>query len=62
MKEIPVCDLNQPANCDHRIDGKLSHVRLCGGNNLYGEVKDCPYRRVFIAEPADFTAQKEGVK
>lgn len=39
-----VCNLLPPADCSHKIDGKLAFVALCGGNSLYDEIKECPYR------------------
>ncbi len=43
-KDAHTCWLCGPANCQHRIDGKLSFVFLCGGNSLSDEVAGCPYR------------------
>ena len=43
--QIQICTLSYPAKCEHRIDGKFSHIILCGGNKLSGEVKECPYRK-----------------
>jgi hypothetical protein len=43
-KESYICTLNEPAECKYRIDGKLSHVTLCGGNSLFDEIKRCGLR------------------
>lgn len=46
MKSIPVCCLPKPAECPYKVDGKLSHFDLCGGNDLDEEVKACPNRKI----------------
>lgn len=45
--KIPFCGLEGLADCEHRIDGKLSHCILCGGNDLCDDVKKCPYRVIY---------------
>lgn len=47
MNMIPLCELKGPADCFNRIDGKLSHLMLCGGNQLDELVKKCPYRKLY---------------
>ena len=43
-KQTAICKLSPPATCEHRIDGRLSHTILCGGNGLCDDVKKCPCR------------------
>lgn len=43
---IPFCNLKAPATCENLVDGKLSHITLCGGNQLDEKVKGCPQRQV----------------
>ena len=31
---VSICNLKEPADCQYRIDGKMSHIILCGGNQL----------------------------
>ena len=45
MKKTQLCNLQSPANCEHRIDGKLSHTILCGNNPLSESYKKCPYKQ-----------------
>lgn len=42
--QTPICKLSAPATCEYRVDGRLSHTILCGGNQLCDEVKKCPCR------------------
>jgi hypothetical protein len=55
-----LCTLKQPANCDHRIDGKLSDTILCGNNPISDSFKNCPYKKiaeiVFTSENSSYTA------
>lgn len=44
VKQTAICKLSNPAECEFRIDGKLSHTILCGGNKLCEYVNKCPYR------------------
>ena len=46
MKDIPICELKKPANCEYRIDGGLSHIILCSGNKLCKDIGECPNRKV----------------
>ena len=50
MKKIAQCELSNPATCNHRIDGDLSHIVLCGGNGLSEDIMKCPYRYIEIVE------------
>ena len=45
--KIPFCSLEGLADCEHRIDGKMSFCMLCGGNSLNDDVKKCPYRVIY---------------
>ena len=42
--QTALCKLAKPATCEYRIDGRLSHTILCGGNGLCDDVKKCPCR------------------
>ena len=44
-KKAQLCNLKKPADCEHRVDGKLSHIILCGNNPLSYTYKDCPYKQ-----------------
>ena len=58
---ISICKLSTPAKCEFRIDGKMALVNLCGGNGLFDDVKQCPYR--VVAEITELsTVPTEGVK
>lgn len=58
-----LCTLKPPANCEHRIDGRLSHTILCGNNSLSDSFKNCPYKQiaeiVFTSGNNDCTATAE---
>ena len=45
MKKTQLCNLHPPANCEHRIDGKMSFTILCGNNSLSESYKKCPYKQ-----------------
>lgn len=44
--QTQLCNLKPPADCEHRIDGKLSHTILCGNNPLNESFKKCPYKQL----------------
>lgn len=45
MKKTQLCNLHPPANCEHRIDGKMSFTILCGNYSLSESYKKCPYKQ-----------------
>jgi hypothetical protein len=54
-----LCNLKSPAECTHRIDGKLSYTVLCGNDPLNESFKNCPYKQlaeiVFTSDNSDYT-------
>jgi len=56
IKEIFICNIKPPLNCDGFIDGKLAHINLCGGNSVNPQVKECSMRKkMFIQSTEYFT-------
>ena len=44
-KKITLCQLQSPATCEHRVDGKMSFTSLCGNNPLNDSYIKCPYKQ-----------------
>jgi hypothetical protein len=50
--KIQLCTLKAPADCEYRIDGKISHVFLCG-EKLYCQYKQV-IETVFSSDDSDY--------
>jgi hypothetical protein len=53
MKTIQICNLKEPADCKHRIDGRMSFIFVCGCNSLLDDFKNCPYKEVAQIVPLE---------
>jgi len=51
--KIPLCKICEPAICPYRVDGQMSYIYLCGGNELNLKVARCPYRSVYVLPEVD---------
>lgn len=45
MTETYICKIKPPVKCENYVQGKLSFVNLCGGNDLDKDVKACCFRQ-----------------
>ena len=42
--EARLCELRPPATCEFKVDGKMSHICLCGCHRLSEIFLKCPYK------------------